>query len=83
MGDRYDNASLSDINRGRIAASWLACEHPERPPDAFVRWHYDECRGCDIKLDVQVARFPDDPHVRWLRGFIPSTRGNDGPTDGI
>lgn len=44
---------------------WFACEQPERPPDAYVMWHYgEEC--CHLKAEVQGRRFPDDPNVARL-----------------
>jgi len=49
-----------------MAGLWWACEKPECPPDAFVRWHYEGCGGCRLKAEVQARRFPDDPHVAWL-----------------
>lgn len=57
--------------------TWMACEQPERPPDPLVVWHYicdgDVCRGCSLKAGVQLRRFPDDPHVRWLAGMVDPT----------
>jgi hypothetical protein len=56
---------------------WAACDEPERPPDAWVVWHYaaamptgEPCRGCAFKAQIQLRRFPDDPKVGWLVGMI-------------
>ncbi len=49
---------------------WVACQQPERPPDAFVVWHYEGCDRCRFKAEIQVRLFPDDPHVCWLLGVM-------------
>lgn len=52
------------------ALSWYACLNPEREPDAHVVWHMLGCRGCEIKAQAQLRRFPDDPHVQWLARMV-------------
>ena len=54
---------------------WFACEEPERPTDASVRWHYEGCKACRIKADALEWHYPDDPHVQWLRGVMQSCLG--------
>lgn len=63
---------MSEFKRYRLDYGWVACEEPERPPDAFVRWHYNACRGCLIKAQAQQQRFPDDIHVRHLVEMLES-----------
>ena len=57
------------------AEFWYACEQPERPPDPYVLWHYDDprtgpCAGCAFKAHVQSMRFPESTHVEWLVGAV-------------
>jgi hypothetical protein len=54
---------------------WFACEQPERPTNAAVMWHYEDCLGCDIKADMLSRLYPDDPHVAWLRDTVRSVDG--------
>lgn len=50
----------------QTAVTWWACEHPERPTDALVVWHYDDCIPCAIKAEALARQHPDDASVRWL-----------------
>lgn len=62
-----DFINLTRAETGQVDGGlWLACAQPERPPDAFVVWHYEGCERCQFKALVQQARFPDDTHVTWL-----------------
>lgn len=45
---------------------WIACHELERPPDAYVVWHYDGCRACLAKARNQLRLFPSDLSVAWL-----------------
>lgn len=49
-----------------LVGFWWACHEPERPPDAYVRWHYRDCSACRIKIAAVAAQHPDDPHVAYL-----------------
>lgn len=46
--------------------AWWRCSEPERPTDAFVRWHYDGCAACRIAGAALAQQHPTDPHVAWL-----------------
>lgn len=35
---------------------WWACVHPERPPDAFVMWHYHDCKICGWKAAFTIQQ---------------------------
>lgn len=51
--------------------TWYACEEPERPTDAHVRWHYDGCRPCAVKADALRSQYPEDEHVVVLAERMP------------
>lgn len=60
-----------------LRTGWFACEHPEKPTDGFVLWHYDRdaepCHGCQIAASALLMRHPDDTHVQWLvRKLVPA-----------
>jgi hypothetical protein len=38
-------------------------------------WHYEGCIGCDIKADMLVLLYPDDPLVAWLRSTVQHVDG--------
>lgn len=64
-----------------MGRGWLACEHPERPPDPFVEWHLGgpECRGCLLKIEAQERRFPDDSHVKFVADLLRRMRDDREP----
>lgn len=49
---------------------WVACAEAERPPDAYVKWHYDGCDKCVLKAKGQLVRFPDSQPVRNLLAIM-------------
>ena len=66
-------ASVHMLGRDMMTG-WYACEHPEKPTDPMVLWHYDRgakpCRGCQIAADALLRRNPDNSHVQWLVGRL-------------
>jgi hypothetical protein len=56
-----------------VGTCWHACDHPERPPDPYVMWHCDPCRGCRVAAAALLMRYPDDPHVQWLNRRLTQT----------
>lgn len=46
--------------------AWYPCEHPERPNDAMMVWHYEGCHGCHTAAIATQRRHPGDTHVEWV-----------------
>lgn len=40
---------------------WWACEFPERPGDGCQLWHYDDCVGCQVKMQATIWQLKADP----------------------
>lgn len=53
---------------GKEGPWWLACEHPERPPDQWVLWSWD-CDACLLHMRAAVAHDP---------GHMPYYVADDG-----
>jgi len=53
---------------------WMACEHPERPPDKDMIWH-PRCRPCHLKALAELALHPDEPE-RIMLVYATDPNGN-------
>ncbi|MCU4184009.1 hypothetical protein K6U06_06530 [Acidiferrimicrobium sp. IK] len=56
-----------------LSEGWYPCEHPERPTDDRVFWHYQDgngnhtpCHGCRIAAEALLRRNPGHPSIEWL-----------------
>lgn len=71
----------------KITPLWFACEHPERPPDPYVLWHYAPTkdiwyRGGKVAAEALSRRYADDSHVTWLAGRVAGTATGDTTGEG-
>lgn len=59
---------------------WYPCQHPERPNDAYIVWHFASCHGCHVSAIATAARNPGDPHCLTIVGLTrPTDRAWDDP----